>query len=67
MLIKLGLFDVRIQFETSSRRIRKEVTQALNDRWGKVGAVKRHRELTGSSLKEAVDYVNALMEKPVNR
>jgi ribosomal protein L7/L12 len=61
MLISLGFVEIRIAISVDKGRnaIRKAVQAEL--RRGRVYAIKKHRELTGSSLKEAYDYVMGLM------
>ncbi len=39
-----------------------EILKYVNE-GNKIGAVKRYREITGSELKEASDYVDKLMKK----
>lgn len=43
-------------------RLDKELRELLKEGW-KVNAIKLHRERTGSTLKDAKDYVDALQER----
>lgn len=56
MKLNFYFFSVTILFESLvlKHRIQKEFST-----YTRVHAIKLHRELTGSNLKEAVDYVNA--------
>lgn len=56
MVINLGFLKITVE---RPGNIRRQVEAALKR--GAVYGIKRHRELTGSSLRDAVAYVNNLL------
>lgn len=57
MKINLYFFVLEVSIESTNlrRRIQKTYTES-----GKIYAIKKYRQLTGATLKEAKDYVDAL-------
>jgi ribosomal protein L7/L12 len=58
MNLDFKFFTVTI---TVSGGVKRKVKQALRENETPFNAIKKYRELTGSSLKDAVEYVNALL------
>lgn len=56
--MNFGLFEVR-WIGTRKRRLDAEILALLKSGW-KVDAIKLHRSRTGSTLKDAHDYVKAM-------
>lgn len=60
-------FEIKIKYDPkniflSKRRIRKLITKEWIETNNKIKAIKKHKELTNSSLKEAKEYCDNLQK-----